>query len=46
VLPVSGLTWSDLGKPQRVLSTRAAIGLSPVAERFQSSAAASQVAVR
>ena len=30
VLPVSGLTWSDLGKPQRVLSTLAEIGLSPV----------------
>ena len=44
VLPVSGLTWSDLGKPQRVLSTLAAIGLSPVAERFKASASALKVA--
>ena len=43
VLPVSELTWSDLGKPQRVLSTLAAIGLSPVAERFQASALALKV---
>ena len=43
VLPVSGLTWSDLGKPQRVLSTLAAIGLSPGAERFQASASALKV---
>jgi mannose-1-phosphate guanylyltransferase len=35
VLTVSGLTWSDLGKPQRVLSTMADIGLSPVADRFR-----------
>jgi mannose-1-phosphate guanylyltransferase len=34
VLPVGGLTWSDLGKPQRVLSTMADVGLSPVAERL------------
>ena len=27
VLPVGGLRWSDLGKPQRVLSTMADIGL-------------------
>jgi hypothetical protein len=26
VLPVTGLTWNDLGKPQRVLSTMAEIG--------------------
>ena len=43
VLPVGGLTWSDLGKPQRVLSTLAAIGLSPGAERCQASASALKV---
>jgi hypothetical protein len=29
VLPVSGLRWSDLGQPERVLSTMADIGLEP-----------------
>ncbi|HEX7176112.1 MAG TPA: sugar phosphate nucleotidyltransferase [Pyrinomonadaceae bacterium] len=29
VLPVSGLRWSDLGQPGRVLSTMADIGLEP-----------------
>jgi mannose-1-phosphate guanylyltransferase len=46
VLPVGGLRWSDLGEPQRVLSTMADIGLGPVAERFWSAAAASKVAAR
>jgi mannose-1-phosphate guanylyltransferase len=46
VLPVGGLRWSDLGEPQRVLSTMADIGLGPVAERFWSAAAASKVAPR
>lgn len=32
VLPVRGLKWSDLGKPQRVLSTLADIGLQPKTE--------------
>jgi mannose-1-phosphate guanylyltransferase len=41
VLPVGGLRWSDLGEPQRLLSTMADIGLSPVAERFWNAAAAS-----
>lgn len=42
VLRVGGLTWSDLGKPERVLSTMADLGLSPVAERFWIPAAASK----
>jgi mannose-1-phosphate guanylyltransferase len=46
VLPVGGLRWSDLGKPQRVLSAMADIGLGPVAERFRDSAAASKAAAR
>jgi mannose-1-phosphate guanylyltransferase len=29
VLPVVGLKWNDLGKPQRVLSTLSDIGISP-----------------
>jgi hypothetical protein len=29
VLPVVGLKWNDLGKPQRVLSTLADIGIEP-----------------
>lgn len=32
VLPVVGLKWTDLGKPQRVLSTLAEIGLDPKSE--------------
>lgn len=43
VLRVGGLTWSDLGKPQRVLAAMADLELSPVAERFRVSAAASKV---
>jgi mannose-1-phosphate guanylyltransferase len=35
VLRVGGLTWSDLGKPQRVLATMEDVGLSPVAGRFR-----------
>ena len=46
VIAVGGLRWSDLGEPQRVLSTMADIGLSPVAERFWSAATASKVAAR
>ena len=46
VLPVGGLRWSDLGEPQRVLSTMADIGLGPVAERFWNAEAASKVAAR
>jgi len=41
VLPVGGLKWSDLGKPQRVFSTMVDIGRGPVAERLWNSAAAS-----
>jgi hypothetical protein len=29
VLPVVGLKWNDLGKPQRVLSTLSDIGIGP-----------------
>jgi len=32
VLPVAGLKWNDLGKPQRVLSTLADIGIEPKSE--------------
>lgn len=32
VLPVVGLKWNDLGKPQRVLSTLADIGIEPKSE--------------
>jgi mannose-1-phosphate guanylyltransferase len=41
VLPVGGLRWSDLGKPQRVLSAMADIGRGPAAEKFWKAAAAS-----
>jgi hypothetical protein len=34
VLPVVGLKWNDLGKPQRVLSTLADIGIEPKNELF------------
>jgi hypothetical protein len=34
VLPVSGVRWSDWGRPQRVLSTLQSVGASPAwAER-------------
>ena len=46
VLPVGGLRWSDLGKPQRVLSAMADIGLSPLAERVWNAALASKATVR
>ena len=39
VLRVGGLTWSDLGKPQRVLSMMADVGLGTAARRFRASAA-------
>jgi mannose-1-phosphate guanylyltransferase len=32
VLPIVGLKWNDLGKPQRVLSTLADIGIEPKSE--------------
>jgi mannose-1-phosphate guanylyltransferase len=44
VLPVNGLTWSDLGKPQRVLSLMAGVGRGPAARRFRASAAVLKVA--
>ena len=34
VLPVSGLRWSDLGQPERVLSTMADSGLEPARGAF------------
>ncbi len=40
VLRVGGLTWSDLGRPQRVLSMMADAGLGPRAPRTRVSAAA------
>lgn len=46
VLQVSGLRWSDLGKPQRVLTTMADIGLGQAAESLSNAAAASKVAAR
>jgi mannose-1-phosphate guanylyltransferase len=42
VLPVAGLKWNDLGKPQRVLSTLADIGIEPKSELLWSSPALSQ----
>ena len=30
VLPVKGVTWSDLGEPRRVMATLARMGMSPV----------------
>jgi mannose-1-phosphate guanylyltransferase len=44
VLPVTGLKWNDLGKPQRVLSTLADIGIEPKRELLWNSPALSQVA--
>ena len=44
VLPVVGLKWNDLGKPQRVLSTLADIGIEPSSEPWWNSPALSQVA--
>jgi mannose-1-phosphate guanylyltransferase len=38
VLPVAGLKWNDLGKPQRVLSTLADISIEPKSDRWQSPA--------
>jgi hypothetical protein len=46
VLPVGGLRWSDLGKPQRVLSAMADIGRGPVVKEGWKAAAASKVAAR
>ena len=43
VLRVGGLTWSDLGKPQRVLSMMADVGLGTAARRFRASAATAKV---
>ena len=40
VLRVGGLTWSDLGRPQRVLSMMDDAGLSPAVRRTRASAAA------
>jgi mannose-1-phosphate guanylyltransferase len=40
VLRVGGLTWSDLGRPQRVLSMMTDAGLSPRAQRTRVMAAA------
>ena len=40
VLRVSGLTWSDMGQPERVLSMMADVGLSPAPLRSRSLAAA------
>jgi mannose-1-phosphate guanylyltransferase len=40
VLRVGGLTWSDLGRPQRVLSMMTDAGLSPRAQRTRVLAAA------
>ena len=44
VLRVSGLTWSDLGEPRRVLSVMADVRDDPGAQRFRAPAAASKVA--
>jgi mannose-1-phosphate guanylyltransferase len=38
VLPVVGLKWNDLGKPQRVLSTLADIGVEPKSDLWRSPA--------
>jgi mannose-1-phosphate guanylyltransferase len=43
VLPVAGLKWNDLGKPQRVLSTLADIGIKPDVELLWNSTALSNV---
>src|ERR1043166_2809494 len=45
VLPVVGLKWNDLGKPQRVLSTLADIGIEPKSELLWNSPALSHAAV-
>ena len=44
VLPVGGLRWSDLGKPHRVLSTLADVGLQPKTELLWNSTALSNAA--
>lgn len=44
VLPVGGLKWGDLGKPHRVLSTLADIGLQPRTELLWNSTALSNAA--
>jgi mannose-1-phosphate guanylyltransferase len=44
VLRVSGLTWSDMGQPERVLSMMADVGLRPPPLRLRSLAAAKAVA--
>src|ERR1041385_6063104 len=44
VLPVGGLRWSDLGKPHRVLTTLADIGLQPGTELLWNSSALSNAA--
>ena len=44
VLPVGGLRWSDLGKPHRVLTTLADIGLQPRTELLWNSTALSNAA--
>jgi mannose-1-phosphate guanylyltransferase len=44
VLPVGGLTWSDMGAPQRVLSVVTDTGLGPAAEGFRTLAASKAAA--
>lgn len=44
VLRVGGVTWSDLGKPRRVLSMMADVGLGTAARRFQAPATVSKAA--
>lgn len=43
VLSVGGVSWSDLGKPARVLSVMADVGLNPAGRSMGTSAAASKV---
>lgn len=44
VLRVGGLTWSDLGKPRRVLAMMADVGLGPAGGRARASASAVKAA--
>jgi mannose-1-phosphate guanylyltransferase len=44
VLRVGGLTWSDMGQPERVLSIMADVGLRPPTRRLRSSAATAEAA--
>ena len=44
VLRVSGLSWSDLGEPRRVLSVMSDVGVGQAPRRLRAPAAASEVA--